>query len=119
MSLIICVEGAEFIPPGLYIAINSKLHQPWRLYPDDLGAFTTTVMPDDQSRKDESSTTRFRKFQSVPFTGANAAVPVPSQLYLHVLSVQLVVVVVFLSLFQRKHRPGLTVIFAKLLPDRA
>lgn len=68
MSLV-CLKDLEAVPPGPYIAINGKLYQPWRLYSDDLGAFTTSVIPDEQSYHDGSSKNRFRQFQSVLFTG--------------------------------------------------
>lgn len=43
-------EGAEW-HEGPYFLINQELHQSWRVYPDNLNAFTSTVIPDDENNK--------------------------------------------------------------------
>ena len=35
----------EFLPSGPYFVVEDGIHQAWRLYPDTLGAFVTTVVP--------------------------------------------------------------------------
>jgi hypothetical protein len=75
------LNGPEELPQGPYFALDGKLHQSWRLYPDDLGAFTTAVIPDDDATENEGYATSFRPFHTASFTGSNSAVPVPSRLY--------------------------------------
>jgi hypothetical protein len=36
----------ELLPSGPYFVGEDGIHQAWRLYPDTLGAFITTVVPD-------------------------------------------------------------------------
>lgn len=36
---------------GPYFLTNQELHQSWRVYPDNLNAFTSTVIPDDENNK--------------------------------------------------------------------
>lgn len=35
------------LPPGPYFLRGSSIHQAWRLYPDELDAFSFGVIPDD------------------------------------------------------------------------
>jgi hypothetical protein len=35
----------ELLPSGPYFVVKDGIHQAWRLYPDTLGAFVTTVVP--------------------------------------------------------------------------
>ncbi|EFR04156.1 amidase [Nannizzia gypsea CBS 118893] len=82
-SLVLCVLDGEFdLPEGPYFIVGQNLHQAWRLYPDTLGAFSTTVVPDDtMAISPDSYTQTFRSLQSSGFTGADASVAVPSRLY--------------------------------------
>lgn len=75
------LNDSEKLPQGPYFALDGELHQPWRLYSDDLGAFTTAVIPDDDAPQTEGYATSFRPFHAAAFTGSNSAVPVPSRLY--------------------------------------
>ena len=65
------------VPEGPYFIVGRELHQAWRLYPDHLGAFATTVVPDGMAHEEG----RFKSLQNSAFTGSNAAVAVPSLLY--------------------------------------
>ena len=65
------------VPEGPYFIVGRELHQAWRLYPDHLGAFATTVVPDGMAHEEG----RFESLQNSAFTGSNAAVAVPSRLY--------------------------------------
>lgn len=40
-------EGDSRLPSGPYFLSGPNLHQAWRLYPDDLEAFTSGLIPDD------------------------------------------------------------------------
>lgn len=77
----IYLNYSEKLPQGPYFAFDGELHQPWRLYPDDLAAFTTAVIPDDDAPETEGYAKSFRPFHTAAFTGSNSAVPVPSRLY--------------------------------------
>lgn len=47
------------VPEGPYFIVDRQLHQAWRLYPDHLGAFSSTVIPNDtvpSGRGDEHPT---------------------------------------------------------------
>lgn len=48
-------SGDDFaqLPSGPYFLHGPFLHQAWRLYDDDLGAFNFGVIPDDLSKPDE------------------------------------------------------------------
>lgn len=47
-SLVPCdLEEELDIPEGPYFVVGKSLHQAWRLYPDNFGAFSTAVIPDD------------------------------------------------------------------------
>lgn len=35
------------LPPGPYFLCGKNIHQAWKLYPDDLDAFQTTVIPEN------------------------------------------------------------------------
>ncbi|KAM5460203.1 hypothetical protein MferCBS49748_007745 [Microsporum ferrugineum] len=82
-SLVMCVLDEELdLPEGPYFIVGQNLHQAWRLYPDTLGAFSTTIVPDDTIATFPGSYTQtFRSLQSSGFTGADASVAVPSRLY--------------------------------------
>lgn len=41
------LEGESQLPSGPYFLSGRNLHQAWRLYPDDLDAFTFGLIPDD------------------------------------------------------------------------
>jgi hypothetical protein len=57
--LVLCVLEEELdIPEGPYFVVGKCLHQAWRLYPDDLGAFSTSVIPDDFNTTPDLSYTR-------------------------------------------------------------
>ncbi|KAF5023188.1 hypothetical protein F66182_4742 [Fusarium sp. NRRL 66182] len=56
------------LPSGPYFLHGPNLHQAWRLYDDEFGAFTFGVVPDDLANPDE-------------FQSNSHAVPVPSRLY--------------------------------------
>lgn len=43
-------EDAEW-HEGPYFLTNQELHQSWRVYPDNLNAFISTVIPDDENNK--------------------------------------------------------------------
>ncbi len=76
-SLVPVLLADLLVPEGPYFIVGRELHQAWRLYPDHLGAFATTVVPDDMAHEEG----RFESLQSTAFTGANSAVAVPSRLY--------------------------------------
>lgn len=40
-------QGLDKLPSGPYFLSGPNLHQAWRLYPDDLDAFTFGLLPDD------------------------------------------------------------------------
>lgn len=40
-------ENAAELPSGPYFLSGSNLHQAWKLYPDDLDAFTVGVIPEN------------------------------------------------------------------------
>ncbi|KAJ5811409.1 amidase [Penicillium riverlandense] len=78
---LVYLKGSDNLPQGPYFAMNGRLHQSWRLYPDNLGAFTTAVIPDDDSTQEQGCPTTFKPFHTAAFTGSNSVVPVPSRLY--------------------------------------
>lgn len=41
------LEGETHMPSGPYFLSGPNLHQAWRLYPDELEAFTFGLIPDD------------------------------------------------------------------------
>jgi hypothetical protein len=44
--LLVSPDASErLIPPGPYFMVGGGLHQAWRIYPDKLNAFMTTVVP--------------------------------------------------------------------------
>ncbi|KAJ5919193.1 hypothetical protein N7466_010136 [Penicillium verhagenii] len=64
------------IPEGLYLLCNgSELHQAWRLYPDHLDAFTTTVIPSPKFPG------RYDVLEARAGDGSWRPVAVPSRLY--------------------------------------
>lgn len=40
-------QGLDKLPSGPYFLSGPNLHQAWRLYPDELDAFTFGLLPDD------------------------------------------------------------------------
>jgi hypothetical protein len=59
---LIYLEQTEPVAQGPYFVVNGELHQAWRLYPDDLEAFTTAVIPDDDIATNQESPVSFRPF---------------------------------------------------------
>ncbi|KAK0383810.1 hypothetical protein NLU13_9721 [Sarocladium strictum] len=64
------------LPSGPYFLYGPNLYQAWRLYADDLDAFTTGIIPEDVD-----SPTIFRPLGALDKQGLHKAVPVPSKLY--------------------------------------
>lgn len=46
-SLTLCFLDELAVPEGPYFVAERQLRQAWRLYPDHLGAFSNTVIPND------------------------------------------------------------------------
>jgi hypothetical protein len=44
----------DLLPAGPYFLVGSHIHQAWRLYPDNLGAFITTVLSGSVSKPQRS-----------------------------------------------------------------
>ncbi|KAK0621468.1 amidase signature domain-containing protein [Bombardia bombarda] len=82
-DLLLCIVASDIpLAQGPYFAVDRRLHQAWRLYPDHLGAFASSVVPDDNTdipRSEDSP--RFTAFQSNAFAGLTGSVAVPSRLY--------------------------------------
>ncbi|KAM0495654.1 hypothetical protein ACHAP8_007921 [Fusarium lateritium] len=53
MDLIKTLEGFSELPSGPYFLHGPNLHQAWRLYDDEYGAFTFGVIPDDYDKPDD------------------------------------------------------------------
>ncbi|KAK2611385.1 hypothetical protein N8I77_004725 [Diaporthe amygdali] len=66
----------DLLPSGPYFLNGQNLHQAWRLYPDDLDAFTFGLLPD--SPFDPQS---FQAVASLSSDGVSKTIPVPSRLY--------------------------------------
>ncbi|KAL1865524.1 hypothetical protein Daus18300_007169 [Diaporthe australafricana] len=66
----------DLLPSGPYFLSGQNLHQAWRLYPDDLDAFTFGLLPD--SPFDPES---FQAVTSLSSDGISKTIPVPSRLY--------------------------------------
>ncbi|KAM5344734.1 hypothetical protein ACJ41O_010596 [Fusarium nematophilum] len=64
------------LPSGPYFLHGPNLHQAWRLYDDEFGAFAVGVIPDDLAQPDE-----FQPLTSSSIKGDSASIPVPSRLY--------------------------------------
>ncbi|CAM1507834.1 Fc.00g046820.m01.CDS01 [Cosmosporella sp. VM-42] len=64
------------LPSGPYFLHGPNLYQAWRLYDDELGAFTSGVIPDDLYKPDE-----FQVLSSLDPWGNYKSIPVPSRLY--------------------------------------
>ncbi|KAH8734004.1 amidase signature domain-containing protein [Ilyonectria robusta] len=64
------------LPSGPYFLHGPNLHQAWRLYDDDLGAFAFGVIPDDVNHPDE-----FQVLSSLSSQGSSKSIAVPSKLY--------------------------------------
>lgn len=58
LDLIKTLEGFSELPSGPYFLHGPNLHQAWRLYDDEFGAFTFGVIPDDSDKPDEYVTFR-------------------------------------------------------------
>lgn len=71
---LVYINDAEPLPQGPYFVLDGNLHQSWRLYPDNLRAFTTAVIPDDNEEG------LFHPFNNAGFD-SQSSVPVPSRLY--------------------------------------
>ncbi|KAF1954360.1 amidase signature enzyme [Byssothecium circinans] len=71
------------LPEGPYFTLGQHVHHAWRLYPDNLSAFSSTVMLDDEEdgRANETTGPRYRSFHMAAFTDSVSCVPVPSRLY--------------------------------------
>ncbi|KAF7536936.1 hypothetical protein G7Z17_g12951 [Cylindrodendrum hubeiense] len=59
------------LPSGPYFLHGPNLHQAWRLYDDDVGAFAFGVIPDDANQPDDS----------LSLQGNSKSIAVPSRLY--------------------------------------
>ncbi|KAF4970839.1 hypothetical protein FSARC_2205 [Fusarium sarcochroum] len=53
MDQIRTLDGFAELPSGPYFLHGPNLHQAWRLYDDDFGAFTSGVIPDDLGQPDD------------------------------------------------------------------
>lgn len=73
----VIVTGDRELPPGPYFLCGANVHQAWKLYPDDLDAFQTTVVPRDTS----STQTEFIPVHFLDPQGIWKNVAVPSRLY--------------------------------------
>lgn len=52
-------EERDLLPSGPYFLSGQNLHQAWRLYPDDLDAFTFGLLPDSPFDPQRYSTTTY------------------------------------------------------------
>ncbi|UPK93500.1 hypothetical protein LCI18_004435 [Fusarium solani-melongenae] len=77
LDQITALEDMAELPSGPYFLHGPNLHQAWRLYDDEFGAFTFGVIPDDLYQPDE-----FQFLTSSSLQGDSQAIPVPSRLYL-------------------------------------
>ncbi|ROW08437.1 hypothetical protein VMCG_03147 [Cytospora schulzeri] len=71
-------QGIEELPSGPYFLSGPNLHQAWRLYPDDLDAFTFGMLPDDLYNPQS-----FQAITSQSSDGLSRTIPVPSRHYHH------------------------------------
>ncbi|KAJ4313535.1 hypothetical protein N0V84_009353 [Fusarium piperis] len=76
LDQITALEDMAELPSGPYFLHGPNLHQAWRLYDDEFGAFTFGVIPDDLYQPDE-----FQPLTSSSFQGGSQVIPVPSRLY--------------------------------------
>ncbi|KAI8661221.1 Amidase domain-containing protein [Fusarium keratoplasticum] len=76
LDQITALEDMAELPSGPYFLHGPNLHQAWRLYDDEFGAFAFGVIPDDLYQPDE-----FQPLTSSSLQGDLQAVPVPSRLY--------------------------------------
>ncbi|SPJ82519.1 related to D-mandelate dehydrogenase [Fusarium torulosum] len=76
MDQVKALDGFSELPSGPYFLYGPNLHQAWRLYDDELGAFTFGIVPDDLGKPDE-----FQPLTSASVLGDSVTVPVPSRLY--------------------------------------
>ncbi|KAJ3461300.1 hypothetical protein MRS44_009853 [Fusarium solani] len=76
LDQITALEDMAELPSGPYFLHGPNLHQAWRLYDDEFGAFTFGVVPDDLHQPDE-----FQPLTSSSLQGDSQAIPVPSRLY--------------------------------------
>lgn len=56
-SLTLCFLDELAVPEGPYFIADRQLRQAWRLYPDHLGAFSNTVIPNDTVTSGQSDGT--------------------------------------------------------------
>ncbi|KAF4991723.1 hypothetical protein FDECE_13954 [Fusarium decemcellulare] len=76
LDQVTALEDMAELPSGPYFLHGPNLHQAWRLYDDEFGAFTFGVIPDDLYQVDE-----FQALTSSSFQGDSVSIPVPSRLY--------------------------------------
>ncbi|ROW13500.1 hypothetical protein VPNG_04455 [Cytospora leucostoma] len=72
----IASQGQNELPSGPYFLSGPNLHQAWRLYPDDLEAFTFGLIPEDVHEPH-----RFQAVTSQSSDGFSKTIPVPSRFY--------------------------------------
>ncbi|KAM0246544.1 hypothetical protein ACHAP5_004668 [Fusarium lateritium] len=53
MDEVKALDGFSELPSGPYFLYGPNLHQAWRLYDDDFGAFTFGIIPDDISKPND------------------------------------------------------------------
>ncbi|KIL95535.1 d-mandelate dehydrogenase [Fusarium avenaceum] len=53
MDQVKALDGFSELPSGPYFLYGPNLHQAWRLYDDELGAFTFGIVPDDLGKPDD------------------------------------------------------------------
>lgn len=74
--------GDVAIPQSSYfILLRGRLHQKWRLYLDDLGAFTASILPDDDAPQTKDGILSFKSFHATAFPGSFSTVAAPACLY--------------------------------------
>ncbi|KND86695.1 Glutamyl-tRNA(Gln) amidotransferase subunit A [Tolypocladium ophioglossoides CBS 100239] len=66
------------LPSGPYFLHGPNLHQAWKLYDDEYGAFAFGVIPENVTNTDG-----FRAMASLSEAGTHKSIPVPSRLYHH------------------------------------
>ncbi|POS76042.1 hypothetical protein DHEL01_v205556 [Diaporthe helianthi] len=69
-------EEKNLLPSGPYFLSGQNLHQAWRLYPDELDAFTFGLLPDDPF--DPQS---FQAVAPLSSDGVSKTIPAPSRFY--------------------------------------
>ncbi|KAH8788395.1 amidase signature domain-containing protein [Diaporthe sp. PMI_573] len=69
-------EEKDLLPSGPYFLSGQNLHQAWRLYPDELDAFTFGLLPDNPFGPQS-----FRAVAPLSSDGVSKTIPVPSRFY--------------------------------------